>query len=91
MCAPRNPRLIEKVSPCRTPLHAAVEGHHLDAARVLLDSGANPSAQRHTDGATPLHIAAEKDNPDSMRLLLEYGSDWVRTVCCFLDLECRNA
>jgi cytohesin len=58
-----------------TPLHAAVEGGHLDFGRLLLQHGANASAAMTTTGWTPLHAAAKKDKGPMVRLLLEYKAN----------------
>ncbi|RME89233.1 MAG: ankyrin repeat domain-containing protein, partial [Anaerolineae bacterium] len=57
-----------------TPLHAAVEGKQLEAARILLDHGADPNARR-ADGATPLHLAAQTGQTEMIILLLYNGAD----------------
>ncbi|KAI0289232.1 ankyrin repeat-containing domain protein [Russula brevipes] len=61
-----------------TPLHAAVYMGHLDAARVLLDHGADVNrnlGDRHRRRRAPLAIAHRRGNLEAMRLLLEYGAD----------------
>ena len=53
-----------------TPLHAASEGGHAGAVRVLLDHGARIDA-RLNDGRTPLHLASRNGHTKVVRLLLE--------------------
>jgi len=53
-----------------TPLHWAAYSGQLQAARLLLDRGADPKA-RDAFGFTPLHYAAEKELVD---LLLDRGA-----------------
>ena len=55
-----------------TPLHAAVENGHLEAARLLLEAGALQSDSM--EGATPLIIALQYRHPDIALLLLEEES-----------------
>eukprot|EP00239_Pterosperma_sp_CCMP1384_P005691 CAMPEP_0197853702 /NCGR_PEP_ID=MMETSP1438-20131217/23229_1 /TAXON_ID=1461541 /ORGANISM="Pterosperma sp., Strain CCMP1384" /LENGTH=120 /DNA_ID=CAMNT_0043468199 /DNA_START=320 /DNA_END=682 /DNA_ORIENTATION=+ len=57
-----------------TPLHFACLKANVEAARVLLDKGANPCAQTRF-GRTPLHYAAQVDNNKIVRSLLDYGAD----------------
>ena len=63
----------------RTPLFIACQEGQIDAARLLLDKGAEVDRAR-TDGATPLFIACENGHVDVARLLLDKGAavDWVR-------------
>jgi len=51
-----------------TALHAAVENGHLEAAKILLESGAVQSDSM--EGATPLIIALQYRHPDIALLLL---------------------
>ena len=55
-----------------TPLHAAVENGHLEAARLLLEVGAVQSDSM--EGATPLIIALQYRHPAIAMLLLEEAS-----------------
>ena len=65
-------RLIRKQT--LSPLYAACEKGHVDAARLLLDKGAevNPADE---DGATPLFIACQEGHVDAARLLLDNGAE----------------
>ena len=57
-----------------TPLHVACREGHVDAARLLLDKGAEVDRAME-DGATPLNIACQKGHVDAARLLLEKGAE----------------
>jgi ankyrin repeat protein len=57
-----------------TPIHAAVSAGRLEAARVLLDAGADVNAAEH-GGYTALHLAAGNGDEALIRLLLERGAD----------------
>jgi len=57
-----------------TPLHAALYTGHLDAARVLLDHGADVNLGDR-DGRIPLVRAYDRQDLGSMRLLLECGAN----------------
>lgn len=56
-----------------TGLHLAVR--HPDAARLLLEHGADANARDVGDNALPLHFAAGGGPLDSVRALLDAGSD----------------
>jgi ankyrin repeat protein len=60
-----------------TPLHCACWKGNLDAARLLLERGAQVEALRTGGhyGTTPLHAACHGDQRDIVRLLLEHGAD----------------
>lgn len=57
-----------------TPLMRAAARGHEEAARVLLDAGADPSARR-ADGFTPLILAVFFGHEGVARLLVERGAD----------------
>jgi ankyrin repeat protein len=57
-----------------TPLHSAASGRHLEAARRLLDRGADPNA-RQARGYTPLHAAAHNGDAALTALLRGRGAD----------------
>lgn len=63
-----------------TPLHYAASGKQLEAARVLLEHGADPSARSAGAGdptteRTPLQFAVLERNLEIAKLLLEHGAD----------------
>ena len=57
----------------RTPLYIACFNSHVDAARLLLEKGAEVDRAEGT--ATPLGIACEKGHVDAARLLLDKGAE----------------
>ena len=57
-----------------SPLHAALYMGHLDAARVLLDNGADENLGDQ-DGKTPLAIAVDPENLEAVELLLKHGAN----------------
>jgi hypothetical protein len=56
-----------------TPLHAAAIGGHYEAAKLLLDRGAD--IQISAQQLTPLHFSAYAGKPEVTRLLIERGAD----------------
>ena len=65
--------LLKGHSGMRTALHHAVENEQ--AARLLLERGADPNIRDEGDWAYPLHFAAEKGCFPIVRLLIEHGAD----------------
>jgi uncharacterized protein len=65
-----------------TPLHIAAFAHNADAARALLDAGADPDALATASFArvTPLGTCAFSGATDVARVLLERGADPTRTA-----------
>lgn len=57
-----------------TALHRAAWWGHVEAARFLLDRGANVNSTGNT-GLTPLHEAADMGRVDVARLLIERGAN----------------
>ncbi len=57
------------------PLIQAVANANLEAARLLLDAGADPNSAALGDGMTPLHFAAKTDQIDMARLLVSHKAD----------------
>jgi ankyrin repeat protein len=62
------------IGPQNRPLHAAAYLGRHDVAEILLEHGAEPSAQ-DVAGFTPLHLAAAHGHADLVRLLLAHGAD----------------
>ena len=58
----------------QTPLYAACQEGHVDAARRLLDKGAEVD-QADKYGATPLFVACQEGHVDAAGLLLDNGAD----------------
>lgn len=57
-----------------TPLMYAAQGGYLEIAKLLVDAGAEPSAQDE-DGMRCLHFAAAAEQLDMCRYLVEVGAD----------------
>src|SRR5229473_3256243 len=57
-----------------TPLHLASQSGKVDVARMLIERGADPTAQSK-DGETALHLASRRGNADLARMLIERGAD----------------
>lgn len=59
-----------------TPLHIAVSmgKDGLNAARLLLEAGADPNVQMKGDGPTPLYDAVASNDADMVELLLKHGA-----------------
>jgi len=62
-----------------TPLHKAALKGNVDAARNLLEQGANVD-ETNSDGITPLRLAAEKGHAEVAQLLLEHGANVDRAL-----------
>jgi ankyrin repeat protein len=56
-----------------TPLFIAAQQGHLEAVRLLLEAGANPSLVR-VDGKPPLSAARSHGHADTVALLLLHGA-----------------
>jgi ankyrin repeat protein len=57
-----------------TALHEASRRGHIEVVRILLELGADPTAQ-DKDGETPLHSASRMGKVEAIRVLLELGAD----------------
>ena len=57
-----------------TPLHRASARGHMDAVRILLEHGADVTAQNE-DGSTPLHWASRRGRVEVVHILLKHGAD----------------
>ena len=64
----------QSVDDSSSPLHLASRGGHADLALMLVERGADVSAQRK-DGWTALHLALEHGHVDLGRMLSERGAD----------------
>ena len=62
-----------------TLLHVAILENRLQAARLLLDAGADADMHGGSAGYTPLHFTAYKKNSDMTRLVLESTEQLERT------------
>jgi ankyrin repeat protein len=58
-----------------TPLMTAIDNGHLEAARVLLEHGADVNAKDTNGGQTALMWAAANKSPALVRLLLDHRAD----------------
>ena len=56
------------------PLHFASDNGHADLARMLVERGADVSAQKK-DGSTALHLASRNGHVDLARMLVERGAN----------------
>jgi ankyrin repeat protein len=72
-----NPSLIGGTDPSQGVLHLMAKRNDVEAAKWLLDRGANPNARwAHWDAeVTPLHLAAAQGQADVVRVLLAAGAD----------------
>ena len=65
---------VSRIQGGNAPLHlAAVEGH-AEAARALLDHGADANVKNQSDD-TPAHMAAYKGHAAVLKMLLEAKAD----------------
>ena len=64
----------QRVDDGSSPLHLASQAGHVDIAQMLIDRGAEVSAQTK-NGSTALHLASENGHVDLARMLIERGAD----------------
>jgi ankyrin repeat protein len=71
----KNPSLVNSTDRDRmTPLHHAIDSGQLEAADLLITSGADIDAVNYKK-ETPLHIAAYEGNAEAVVLLLKHEAD----------------
>ena len=58
----------------KTPLHDAAHKNNTQAAKILLEQGAEIEA-RDVDNRTPIHYVLENQNRDVVRILLEKDAE----------------
>ena len=60
-----------------TPLHCAAWKGHLEIVALLLEAGADVTAQNRNEhwGTTPLHAAAHSNQAGIVQLLIEHGAE----------------
>jgi ankyrin repeat protein len=66
--------VFQSVDDGSSPLHLASRGGHVDLARMLVERGADVSAQDQ-DGSTALHLACRKGHVELAQMLLKNGAD----------------
>jgi len=57
-----------------TPLAVAIRYNRLDAAKILIEAGANPNILSSLDG-TALHLALTLNRQETVKLLLDHGAN----------------
>ena len=75
-----------------TPLHAAIWAGDDDAARLLIDAGADVNAAGE-DGYTPIHAALAQSNVPLARRLTACGASWdaVNAFACSVRDAARRS
>ena len=58
----------------QTPLFVAMVNQHWEAAKVLLEAGADPNGNLK-NMCTPLAVMAQRGFYEGLRLLCQYGAD----------------
>jgi ankyrin repeat protein len=56
-----------------TPLHLASKHGHVKSARILIECGADVTAENE-DGETPLYLASQEGHVEIARMLIEHGA-----------------
>jgi ankyrin repeat protein len=74
MFRPPRERGAQNIGGMTALLFAAREGH-IDAARALLEAGANVNQQSPSDKTTPIVMAAANGHFDLAKFFLDYGAD----------------
>lgn len=71
----KNPSLVNSTDQDKmTPLHHAIDAGNLEAASLLITSGADVNAVNYKK-ETPLHIASYEGNAEAVKLLLKHDAD----------------
>jgi cytochrome c len=65
---------VNELDAFATPLYHAVNRQHLDAAKLLIERGADVNAATKT-GGTSLSAAVAKNSPEFIKLLLAHGAN----------------
>ncbi len=76
----------------KTPLHEAAQSGDLDAAKSLLNRGADIDAISSRNGATPLHYAAESGRTEVARYLIDHHANLeAKAAIRQLDIRTRES
>lgn len=65
-----------------SPLYYAIDNNHIEAAELLIQSGADMYKEDESKLYPPLYLAICKQNIDMVRLLIRYGVDVNIGDCC---------
>ena len=76
---------IQRPSKGWTPLIAAVEGGHIEVAKLLLKKGVDVDKPSKDIKFTPLHYAVHNGDKDMVQLLIEYNADLNKQTSVFKE------
>lgn len=65
---------VKQYHPEETPLLCAIENNQLEAAKLLIELGADPNLKNYSIYTTPLEYACKHNNIEMVTLLLEHGA-----------------